>query len=132
MFDRAASSLIAAAAICAAAVVAVVAAGFSLYALLLPPLGAAGAAAVVACVSAVIVALYAIVMTLRAKARERDSQSAHAQLLEALPVALGGLTRDRPMLTMAVSVLGGALVARHPQMARDLLAIVAAWTSRGR
>ena len=132
MFDRAVSSVIAVAAACAAVATAVVAAGFALYALLEHALGPAGAAATVAAVAALCVALYALVAHHRAKEVERKAKDAHAELLGAIPHALGDLTRDHPIAALAVSLVGGALVVRHPQLSRDLVSILAAVSSHRR
>jgi len=130
MFDRAYSSLIATAAACAAVAVAVVAAGFALYALILPWLGAAGAAASVAAVAAIAVGVYALIAHERAKAKERAAREAQAALLDSVPAMLGDLTREHPVLAVGVSVLGGVLATRHPQITRDLISILAAWANR--
>ncbi|MEJ0060588.1 MAG: hypothetical protein WDM79_13880 [Terricaulis sp.] len=129
MFDRAVSSVIAAAAACAAVGVAVVAAGFALYALVQPHVGAAGAAAVVAGIAALGVGIYAVVAQMQAKAREREAASAHSQLLESMPHLLGEISREHPIITVAVSALGGLLAARNPQLTREVLSVVAAFTS---
>jgi hypothetical protein len=114
-------------------VMAVFAAGFSLYALILPQLGAAGAAAVVALVAALGVSLFALAMALRARQREREAAIAQAELANALPnsFGLGEFARERPIVTLAVTALGGLLAARHPALARDLLAIVAKFSRPG-
>jgi protein-S-isoprenylcysteine O-methyltransferase Ste14 len=132
MFDRAMASVIATAAACAAAVMAVFACGFALYALVEPQLGPAGAAAVVALVAALAVAVFALVAAQRARARERESQVAQAQLMEELPLGLGDIARDRPLVTLGVTALGGILAARHPTLVRDLIHIVARFGGRTR
>jgi hypothetical protein len=125
VFDRAATSMLAAAAACAAAAMAIFAGGFALYALVEPEVGSAGAAAIVAGASALIVGLYAWITILRARAKEREAALQQSALLDSLPLGLGGLAREHPIATLLVSVLGGAVAARHPKMVRDLLAIVA-------
>ncbi|MES1156818.1 MAG: hypothetical protein ABUL73_03465 [Alphaproteobacteria bacterium] len=130
MFDRAYASLIATAAACAAVGVAVVATGFALYALALPWAGAAGAAAIVAGVAAIAVIIYAVFAHERAKAKERAAQEAQAALMESVPTMLGDLTRDHPFLTVGLSLLGGVLATRHPQITRDLLSILSTWANR--
>ena len=132
MFDRALSSMIAMAAACAAAALAVFAAGFAIFALLQPQLGPAGASAAVAAIAALGVALAAFVVARRAKARERESEDARAMLLNALPSGVGDFARDHPLAILAVSVLGGALTARHPKLARDLVGLVSAWVDSRR
>jgi hypothetical protein len=130
MFDRALSSFIAVAAACAAAVLAVFASGFALYALLLPTVGPALAAAIVALCAAFLVALYAFFATLRARKKERETAVAQAELLDELPMGLGDLARERPLVTLAVTALGGLLAARHPTLVRDLIHIVARFGRR--
>lgn len=125
MLDRALTRVVAIAAASGAAVMAVFAAGFALYALILPVVGAPGAAAIVALVAALAVALFALAAALRARKRERDAEIAQAELAQALPLGLGDIARDRPIVALAVTALGGLLAARHPTLARDLLAIVA-------
>jgi hypothetical protein len=128
MFDRAAASLIAMAAACAAAAMAVFAAGFALYALTAPLAGPAGAAAIVAGVAALLVGVYALVQHLQTRAKEREADAAQAALLDSLPLGIGGLAREHPLAAIAVTVLGGALAARHPRLTRDLIAIIARFT----
>jgi hypothetical protein len=125
MFDRAMTGLIAAAAACAAAAMAVFALGFSLYALILPEVGPAGAAAIVALAAALLVALYALFATLAARKRERETAVAQAELLDELPMGLGDLARERPLVTLGITALGGLLAARHPTLVRDVIHIVA-------
>jgi len=130
MFDRAMASVIATAAACAAAVMAVFACGFALYALVEPQLGSAGAAAIVALVAALAVAVFALLAAQRARTRERASQVAQAQLMEELPLGLGDIARDRPLLTLGITALSGIVAARHPTLVRDLIAIVARFGAR--
>ena len=125
MFEHAFSRVVAVAAAAAAAVMAVFAAGFALYALLDPIVGPPGAAAIVALVATLIVALFALFTAMQARKREREHAAAQANMLSNLPAELGDLVRDRPMLSMAVTLIGGIVAARHPAMARDLLSLVA-------
>lgn len=130
MFDRAIAGLIAAAAACAAAAMAVFALGFALYVLIAPSAGPAGAAAIVALAAALLVALYALFATLQARRRERETAVAQAELLDELPMGLGDVARDRPLLTLGITALGGLLAARHPTLVRDLIHIVARFSRR--
>ena len=130
MFDRAIAGLIAAAAACAAAAMAVFALGFALYVLIAPSAGPAGAAAIVALAAALLVALYALFATLQARRRERETAVAQAELLDELPLGLGDVARDRPLLTLGITALGGLLAARHPTLVRDLIHIVARFARR--
>ncbi len=125
MFDRAMASVIATAAACAAAVMAVFAAGFALYALIEPSLGPAWAAAIVALVAALCVVIFALFAAYRARERAREAQVAQAELLDELPMGLGDIARERPLVTLGITALGGLLAARHPTLVRDLIAIVA-------
>ena len=82
-----------------------------------------------ALVAALCVALFALVMALRARQREREAEIAQAAVAEALPTfGLGEFAKERPIVTLAVTALGGLLAARHPTVARDLLAIAARFT----
>jgi hypothetical protein len=131
MFDRAMANVIATAAACAAAVMAVFALGFALYALVLPIVGAAGAAAIVALVAALGVALFALFVAMRRKREEREAAALQARVMDEMPLmGLGDLARDRPMVVLAVTALGGLLAARHPSLARDLIGIVARFSRR--
>ena len=128
MFEHAFSRVVAVAAASAAAVMAVFAAGFALYALVVPMVGPAGAAAIVALIAALIVALFALLTALQARKREREHAAAQASMMGNLPAELGDLVKDRPMVSLAVTLVGGVLAARHPAMARDLLSLVARFT----
>lgn len=130
MLDKAMATVIAAAAACAAAVMAVFATGFAIYALILPTAGPAGAAAIVALIAAFGVALFALVVVMRARAREREQAALQAEVMDELPMGLGEIARERPIVTLAVTALGGVLAARHPTLARDLIAIVARFGGR--
>lgn len=130
MFDRAMSAVIATAAAAAAAVLAVFALGFALYALIEPEIGAAGAAAIVALASALCIAIFALVATLRARKREREAAVMQAELMDELPLGLGDLARDRPLATLAITALGGLLAARHPTLVRDIIHIAARFGRR--
>jgi len=131
MFDRAMATVIATAAASAAAVMAVFALGFALYALILPEVGSAGASAIVALVASLAIALYALFIAMRRRQKEREAALLQARVMEDMPLmGLGDIARDRPMLTLAITALGGLLAARHPTMARDLLSVVARFTQR--
>ncbi|MGE0740879.1 MAG: hypothetical protein AB7O98_06010 [Hyphomonadaceae bacterium] len=130
MFDRAMATVIATAAACAAAVMAVFATGFALYALILPHVGAAGAAAIVALAAALCVAVFALIAAQRARQRERETAIAQAELLDELPMGLGDIARERPLMTLGITALGGLLAARHPTLVRDVIGIVARFSRR--
>jgi hypothetical protein len=130
MFDKAMAALIATAAACAAAVMAVFATGFAIYALIEPSLGPAWAAAIVALLAALGVAIFALIATMRARKRERETAVAQAELLDELPMGLGDIARERPLLTLGITALGGLLAARHPSLVRDLIGIVARFSRR--
>lgn len=125
MFDRAISSVIATAAVAGATLLTVFAAGFALYALIEPSLGPAGAAAFVALAAALGLALYALVLYLRARQREREAAIAQAAALDALPQSLGEIARERPILALAVTALGGVLASRNPALVATLLQTLA-------
>lgn len=130
MFDRAMAAVVATAAASAAVVMVVFALGFALYALIEPAVGAAAAAAFVALAAALTVTVFALIAAYRARKREREAAVAQAQLLDELPLGLGDIARERPLITLGVTALGGLLAARHPTLARDLIAIVARFGRR--
>ena len=130
MFDRAMASVISTAAASAAAVMAVFASGFAIYALILPTAGPAGAAAIVALIATLGVAAFALFVALRNKRREREAVALQAEVMDELPLGLGAIARDRPLITLAITAVGGILAARHPTLVRDLIGIVARFGRR--
>jgi hypothetical protein len=124
MFDRAMAAIVATAAASAAVVMVVFALGFALYALIEPSVGPAAAAAFVALAAALAVALVALIAALRKRKREQEAAIAQAELLDELPMGLGDIARERPLVTLGVTALAGLLAARHPTLVRDLIAIV--------
>lgn len=130
MLDRAMAAVVATAAAAAAVVMAVFALGFSLYALIEPNIGPAAAAAIVALASALVVAVFALIAALKRRQREREAAVAQAQIMDDLPLGLGDIARDRPLVTLGVTALAGLLAARHPTLVRDLIAIVARYRRR--
>jgi len=129
MLDRATDDLIAIAIAVAASVLTVFAAGFAIYAALLPSIGSPWAAAVVAMLAAAVVGVFALLAHFRAQRKERERAEAEAQLMTQIPMMnVGDMARERPMLALGVTLLGGALAARHPKLARDLISIVARMT----
>lgn len=126
MFERATDDVIALATVAAAAVMAVFAAGFAIFAGFRDAgYGDAWAAAIVAALAALVVGIFATVAIVRKNARDKAKAEQQARLMEQMPNGLSELARDRPIVTLAVSLLGGALAARHPNLARDLISIVA-------
>lgn len=125
MFDRAMAAVVTTAAAAAAVVMIVFALGFALYALIEPNVGAAAAAAIVALSAALLVAVFALITAYRKRRREREAAIAQAQLMDDLPLGLGDIVRERPLVTLAVTALGGLLAARHPTLMRDLIHIAA-------
>jgi hypothetical protein len=110
---------------------AVFALGFSLYALIVPTVGAAGAAAIVSLVASLGEALFALYAAFRRRKSEREAAALQAQVMEEMPLmGLGDIVRDRPIVTLAVTALGGLLAARNPALARDLIGIVARFSRR--
>jgi hypothetical protein len=130
MLDKALATVIATAAACAAAVMAVFAGGFAIYSLVLPSAGPAGAAGIVALIASLAVGGFAVFVMLRSRRRERDAAIAQAQVVDELPLGLGEIARERPIVTLAITALGGILATRHPTLARDLIAIVARFGGR--
>jgi hypothetical protein len=88
----------------------------------------------VALIATLGVALFALAVSMRARAREqereREAQALQAEVLDELPLGLGDIARDRPIVTLAVTALGGILAARHPSLVRDLIGIVARFGRR--
>ncbi|MBL8545489.1 MAG: hypothetical protein JNL81_03450 [Hyphomonadaceae bacterium] len=125
MFDRAMAAVVATAAAAAAVVMIVFALGFALYALIEPNVGAAAAAAIVALSAALFVAVFALITAYRKRRHEREAAIAQAQLMDDLPMGLGEIVRERPLVTLAVTALGALLAARHPTLMRDLIHIAA-------
>lgn len=125
MIDRAASTVISMAAIGASAAMGVFAVGFAVYALAEPYVGPAWAAAIVAGLSALVVGIYALVMTLKAREKERQQALVQASLLDALPLGLGNIARDHPIAALLVSLVGGAVAARNPRLVGDLVHLFA-------
>ncbi|MCC6786331.1 MAG: hypothetical protein IT547_00695 [Hyphomonadaceae bacterium] len=125
MFDRAMAAVVATAAAAAAVVMIVFALGFALYALVEPSVGAAAAAAIVALAAALLVGLFALIAAYRKRQHEHQAAVAQAQLMDDLPLGLGDIVRERPLVTLAVTALGGLLAARHPTLMRDLIHIAA-------
>ena len=130
MFDRAMAAVVATAAAAAAVVMVVFALGFALYALIEPSVGPAAAAAFVALAAALCVAIFALIAALRKRKREQEAAIAQAQLMDDLPLGLGDIARERPLVTLAITAVGGILAARHPTLVRDLIAIVARFGRR--
>lgn len=130
MFERATDDVIALAAAAAAAVVGVIALGFAIYAFA-STLGAPPyiAALIVAVAAAVTVSAFAFVASIRARAKERAAAEAQAQLAQQLPHNIADLAREHPFAALAMSVVGGAVAARHPKLARDLLSLVARFST---
>ena len=125
MFERATDDIIALATAAAAAVVAVVAASFAIYAAFVPLVGTAWSAAIVAGIATAIVGVFALLANLRARAKERAALEAQAHMANTLPHNIAGLARDHPIAALIASLVGGALAARHPKLARDLVSLVA-------
>ena len=132
MIDRAASTVITMAAIGASAVMGVFAVGFGVYAFAEPYVGPAWAAAIVAGLSASVVGIYALVATLKAREKERQQAVVQASLLDALPLGLGNVARDHPIIALVVSLVGGAVAARNPRLVGDLVHLFAKATDRNR
>lgn len=130
MFDRAMAAVVATAAASAAVVMVVFALGFSLYALIEPSVGAAAASAFVALAAALIVAIFALVAALRKRRREQEAAIAQAELMDELPMGLGDIARDRPLVTLGLTALAGLVAARHPTLVRDVIAIAARFSRR--
>ncbi len=131
MFERATDDVIALATVAAAAVMAVFAAGFAIFAAFRDiGLSNAWAATIVAALSALVVIIFATVAIMRKKERERADALAREHMMSSLPFNLADVAKDRPIVTVAASLIGGVLAARHPKLARDLVSLLARF-SRG-
>jgi hypothetical protein len=124
MFERAAASLIAVSAMCAAAATAVVAAGFALYAALLVRFGPAWSAALVALAGAVVAAVLAVVLKLRADRRQLHADLVRTNIVGLLPAEARHFIADRPIATLAISLLSGFLASRNPTLVRELVSVL--------
>ena len=60
----------------------------------------------------------------------RETAVAQAELLDELPMGLGDIARQRPLVTLGITALGGLLAARHPSLVRDLISIIARFGRR--
>ena len=125
MLDRATDDLIVIALACAATVLGVFAAGAAIYAALLQLVHPAWAAAIVAVIAFAVVGVIALMAQAKVNAKRRESEAAQTAWSTQLPVSIGGLAREHPIAALAASLIGGALAARHPRLARDLIAIIA-------
>ncbi|MGE0047096.1 MAG: hypothetical protein AB7J28_08230 [Hyphomonadaceae bacterium] len=130
MFERATASLIAMAAVCAASAMAIFATGFALYALLLQWLTPAGSAACVAVFAALIAVGAAWYAKDRAERKRLEAEAEQAHAMAAMPSELSGFLADRPIATLAVSLIGGILAARNPGLVRDVLNALRAYGGR--
>lgn len=130
MFERTITSVITSAALAGAAMLVVFASGFALFALLEPLLGGAGGAAVVALAGALMIALFALYFQLRARRREREAAIAQAAMLDALPLGLGQLTREHPILATALTAFSGVLAARNPALATAFMQLLNSFVRR--
>jgi dihydroxyacetone kinase len=124
MFEKAAASLIAVSAMCAAAGMAVVAAGFALYAALFVRFGPAWSAALVAVAGAVVAAVLAVVLKLRADRRKLHADLMQTNIVSLLPVEVRHFIADRPIATLAISLLSGFLASRNPTLMRELVSVL--------
>lgn len=129
MFERATDDIIALAMAAAAAVVAVVAAAFALYAYFEPIVHPAWAATIVSGTALVLVGALALAAGIRARIKQHAAEEAQAELAKQLPLNIADLARDHPFAALAMSVVGGAVAARHPKLARDLLSLVTRFTN---
>ena len=130
MLDRAALALILVTAACAIAALGVLAGGAALYLWIAPSAGPAGAAGIVALIALLLVLFMAVAALLRSRQRARETEEVQAEVMDALPQGFTSLAGDRPILTLAASVIGGVLIARYPSIARDLMSVLARFNNR--
>jgi hypothetical protein len=118
LIGKTALALVAAAMIAAAAVLLVWAAGFALYGWLVTPYGSAAAAAAVAGAAAIFIGIVLLVAnSQRGKERPRERIASPAQSLLA---SFGETIKDRPLLTLGLTLLTGVAATRDPNMLKDL------------
>jgi hypothetical protein len=130
VLDRAALALILVTAACAVAALGVFAGGAALYLWLEPSAGPAGAAGLVALIALLLILAMAVFALLRSRQREREVMEAQAEVMDALPQGFTDIAGERPLLTLAASVIGGVLIARYPGIARDLMGVLARFNRR--
>lgn len=97
--------------------------GFALYALLEPLLGPAGGAAIVALAGALIVAVIALIMLLRIRADEKRAAEERARQANERAAGFAGFSQDHPLVTLAVSAIGGLLATRYPGLAQQIMSL---------
>lgn len=117
-------AIAAVAAAAAAAALAVWAGGFALYSLIAPQLGAPAAAGVVAAVAAIGAALSALLSSRKPQAsyaRAEVVQSVASPLATLAPLGLVATAfRERPLVSLGLTVLAGVVAARQPQLVREV------------
>lgn len=105
--------------IAASAALLVWAAGFALFSWLAEPYGPALAAAAVA--GACIVFLGAIlILTNQGKDKDDDKEKSPLSPAHSLIQSFGETIKDRPLLTMGLTVLTGVAATRDPNLLKDL------------
>lgn len=118
MIGKTALALVAAAMIAAAAVLLVWAAGFALFSWLDGPYGNAVAAAAVAGCAAVFLGVVLFIAS-RQRVIEKPAERPVSPV-QAILSSFGETMKDRPMLTIGLTLLTGIAATRDPNMLRDL------------
>lgn len=128
LLERTTSAIVAVAATAAAAALAVGAAGFALYALTSPLIGPAGAACAVSASAALLVGLVAWRST--SKAVEKPTVGEVMETVAPPLVALAPLAfvatafRERPLMSLGLTVLAGIAAVRQPQIIREVVGVL--------
>jgi hypothetical protein len=105
--------------IAAAAVLLVWAAGFALFSWLDGPLGNAAAAAIVAGAAAIFLGLVLLVASQPGKDKDRPRERIPSPA-QSLLASFGETMKDRPILTIGLTLLTGIAATRDPNMLKDL------------
>ena len=124
MFERATASLAAIAAMCAAVALAVFAAGFAFYAVLFARFGPAWSAAAVAAAAVLVASVIAVILKVRADRMQLHAEVARANIVSLLPAEVRHFIADRPIATLAISLISGFLAARNPVLMRELVSVL--------
>lgn len=117
-------AIVAVAAFAAAAALAVWAAGYAIFAYTQPLIGAPAAAGVVSAISTVAVALFAW-----ASAGKTEEKTTKAEVVQSVASPLAALAplglvatafRERPLISLGLTVLAGVVATRQPQLVREV------------
>jgi|GEM_PF-3255224 len=127
--QRTTLAIVAAAAVAAAAALAVWAAGFAIFGFIAPVIGAPTAAAVVAASAAGAAAVASLLAPRNAPASLTHSEAVQSVAPSvASPAPLGIIAaafRERPVVSLGLTVFAGMLASRQPQLVREIASALA-------